>query len=70
MAGVKPEGGHGRMICVLLSATALQLMSSLLNFLELSNFFRDLAWGLLLLFFLAVIRYDLLGALTLRRKST
>ena len=58
------------MICVLLSATALQLMSSLLNFLELSNFFRDLAWGLLLLFFLAVIRYDLLGVLTLRRKST
>jgi simple sugar transport system permease protein len=70
MAGVKPEGGHGRMICVLLSATALQVMSSLLNFLELSNFFRDLAWGLLLLLFLAVIRYDLFGALTLRRKPT
>ncbi|KAA2235636.1 ABC transporter permease [Salinarimonas soli] len=66
MAGVKPEGGHGRMICLLLSATALQLLSSFLNFLDVSNFFRDLAWGLLLLFFLAIIRYDALGALTSR----
>ena len=60
MAGVKPEGGHGRMICVFLSATALQLLSSMLNFLNFSNFFQDFAWGLLLLFFLAVVRYDLL----------
>ncbi|MGL4490440.1 MAG: ABC transporter permease, partial [Rhizobiaceae bacterium] len=60
MAGVKPEGGHGRLICLFLSATALQLMSSLLNFLEISNFFRDFAWGFLLLLFLAVVRYHLL----------
>jgi simple sugar transport system permease protein len=66
MAGVKPEGGYGRMICVFLSATALQLMSSMLNFMEFSNFFRDLAWGLLLLLFLAVIRYDTLGVLMSR----
>lgn len=58
MAGVKPEGGYGRVICVVLSAIALQLMSSLLNFGGLSNFVRDFAWGLLLLTFLAVGRYD------------
>jgi simple sugar transport system permease protein len=63
MAGVKPEGGHGRMICLFLSATALQLMSSLLNFLAISNFFRDFAWGFLLLLFLAVVRFQLLESL-------
>ncbi|OLP62423.1 sugar ABC transporter permease [Xaviernesmea oryzae] len=61
MAGVKPEGGYGRVICVVLSAIALQLMSSLLNFGGLSNFVRDFAWGLLLLTFLAVGRYDITG---------
>jgi simple sugar transport system permease protein len=61
MAGVRPEGGYGRVICVVLSAIALQLMSSLLNFGGLSNFVRDFAWGLLLLTFLAVGRYDLTG---------
>lgn len=62
MAGVKPEGGYGRMTCVVLSAVALQLLSSLLNFLNFSNFFRDFGWGLLLLLFLAAIRYDLAEA--------
>jgi simple sugar transport system permease protein len=64
MAGVKPEGGYGRVICVVLSAIALQLMSSLLNFGGLSNFVRDFAWGLLLLTFLAVGRYDLTSIIT------
>ena len=53
MAGVRPEGGYGRMTCVVLSAIALQLMSSTLNFLEVSSFFRDFAWGALLLLFVA-----------------
>jgi simple sugar transport system permease protein len=59
MAGVKPEGGYGRMTSLFLSATALQLLSSMLNFLEVSNFFRDCAWGALLLIFLAFGRYEL-----------
>lgn len=59
MAGVRPEGGYGRIICVVLSATALQMLASLFNFLDISNFFRDCAWGLLLLLFLAVSRFDL-----------
>jgi simple sugar transport system permease protein len=29
------------------------------NFLDISNFFRDFAWGLLLLIFLAVSRIEL-----------
>eukprot|EP01132_Coremiostelium_polycephalum_P006494 gene6494-8053_t len=72
MAGVKPEGGYGRVICVVLSAIALQLMSSLLNFGGLSNFVRDFAWGLLLLAFLAVAKYDIAGFFTLgnRHKET
>jgi simple sugar transport system permease protein len=59
MAGVKPEGGYGRMTCLFLSTTALQLLSSMLNFLDVSNFFRDCAWGALLLIFLAFGRYEL-----------
>jgi simple sugar transport system permease protein len=53
MAGVRPEGGYGRMICLFFSATSLQLLSSMFNFIGVSNFFRDFAWGLLLLLFLA-----------------
>ncbi|PLW74843.1 ABC transporter permease [Cohaesibacter celericrescens] len=59
MAGVKPDGGHGRVINVVLSAIILQLLSSLLNFIGLSNFVRDLAWGALLLCFLFVNRLAL-----------
>jgi simple sugar transport system permease protein len=59
MAGVKPAGGYGRMTCLFFSATALQLLSSMFNFVNFSNFFRDCAWGVLLLIFLATTRYDL-----------
>lgn len=68
MAGVKPEGGYGRVVCVVLSAVALQLMSSLLNFGGLSNFVRDFAWGVLLLTFLAVGRYDVAGFISPTRR--
>jgi simple sugar transport system permease protein len=61
MAGVKPEGGYGRMTCLFLSATALQLLSSMLNFVGASNFFRDCAWGALLLIFLTIGRYDVIS---------
>jgi simple sugar transport system permease protein len=59
LGGVKPEGGYGRVLSVLLAATALQILSSLFNFLGISNFFRDLAWGVLLLALLASARIDL-----------
>lgn len=70
MAGVRPEGGYGRVVCVVLSAIALQLMSSLLNFGGLSNFVRDLAWGALLLTFLAVGRYDLTGFIAPKKRAS
>lgn len=57
-AGVRPEGGYGRLICVLLSAMALQLLASMFNFLDVSSFFRDCAWGAMLLVFLVVSRFD------------
>jgi simple sugar transport system permease protein len=69
MAGVRPEGGYGRVVCVVLSAIALQLMSSLLNFGGLSNFVRDFAWGALLLTFLAVGRYDVIGFFAPMRRT-
>lgn len=59
MAGVRPQGGYGRMVCLFFSATALQLLSSTFNLLDISNFFRDCAWGLLLLCFLASARINL-----------
>lgn len=64
MAGVRPEGGYGRVVNVIFSAIVLQLLSSLLNFIGLSNFVRDLAWGALLLCFLAVGRFDLINKIT------
>lgn len=61
MAGVKPEGGYGRVVNVVLAAIILQLLSSLLNFIGLSNFLRDLAWGVLLLLFLFMNRFALVA---------
>jgi len=59
MAGVRPQGGYGRMVCLFFSAMALQLLSSTFNLLDISNFFRDCAWGMLLLCFLASARINL-----------
>jgi simple sugar transport system permease protein len=53
MGGVNPAGGYGRVLCVLFSATVLQLLSSLFNLLGISQFFGDCAWGFLLLVTLA-----------------
>ncbi|OWY04450.1 ABC transporter permease [Thioclava sp. IC9] len=66
MAGVRPEGGYGRIVNVVLSAITLQLLSSLLNFVGFSNFVRDFAWGALLLCFLAVNRFELVDQVVTR----
>jgi simple sugar transport system permease protein len=63
MAGVRPEGGYGRVLSVVLAAIVLQLLSSLLNFIGLSNFVRDFAWGAALLAFLAIGRFRLVERL-------
>ena len=59
MAGVKPEGGYGRALCLFFSAITLQVMSSTFNLIGISSFFRDLAWGAMLLISLASGRFDL-----------
>lgn len=53
MAGIKPSGGHGRIACLFLSATALQLLSSAINMSGVPTFFGECIWGLLLLLFAA-----------------
>jgi simple sugar transport system permease protein len=58
MAGVRPAGGYGRMACLFFSAIALQVLSSSFNLMGISNFFRDCAWGALLLLFLASSNLD------------
>lgn len=68
LGGVKPEGGYGKIVCVLLAATALQILSSLFNFMNISNFFRDLAWGVLLLALLASARMHFSYWLRLKRQ--
>lgn len=70
MAGVRPQGGYGRMVCLFFSAMALQLLSSTFNLLDISNFFRDCAWGLLLLLFLASARIDLAQFFSPRTSAT
>ena len=51
------------------SAITLQVMSSAFNLIGISSFFRDLAWGALLLLSLASGRFDL-RAFWPQRKST
>jgi len=67
LGGVRPEGGYGKVLCVVLAAMALQILSSLFNFMDISNFFRDLAWGALLLLLLASTRVRLGDWLRVRR---
>jgi simple sugar transport system permease protein len=49
MGGVNPSGGHGKVLGVVLSAIALQMLSSTLNLIGASNFLKDFLWGLILL---------------------
>ena len=49
LGGVNPYGGHGRVIGVVLAVLAMQFLSSGLNMLQVSNFARELIWGVLLL---------------------
>jgi len=68
LGGVRPEGGYGKVACVVLAAMALQILSSLFNFMDISNFFRDLAWGALLLLLLASARVRFGDWLRLKRR--
>lgn len=54
LGGVNPNGGSGRLIGVVLAIVILQILSSGLNlFPGISNFYRDLIWGGVLLLVIA-----------------
>lgn len=67
LGGVNPNGGSGKLVGVLLAIAILQLLSSGLNmFPEISNFYRPLIWGGVLLL---VISTTDVGASLTRRKE-
>lgn len=49
LGGVNPYGGYGRVIGVILAVLSMQFLSSGLNMLQISNFARELIWGILLI---------------------
>lgn len=55
LGGVNPNGGKGRLTGVILAIVVLQILSSGLNmFPNISNFYRPLIWGSVLLFVICV----------------
>lgn len=65
LGGVDPNGGSGRLAGVVLAVIVLQMLSSLLNtFPDISNFYRSLIWGGVLLLVIVVSQWDKRGHLT------
>lgn len=65
LGGVNPNGGTGRLAGVVLAVVVLQVLSSLLNtFPGVSNFYRPLIWGAVLLLVIVVNQWDRRGNLT------
>lgn len=54
LGGVNPYGGYGRIVGVVLAVLSMQFLSSGLNMLQVSNFSRELIWGVLLIFVMIV----------------
>jgi simple sugar transport system permease protein len=54
MGGINPAGGSGKVLGLVLASFALQMLSSTLNLIGLSNFLKDFTWGLLLLLTIAL----------------
>ena len=61
LGGVNPYGGRGKVIGVVLAVLSMQFLSSGLNMLGVSNFARELIWGLLLIFVMLVNTFDWAG---------
>ena len=49
LGGVNPYGGYGRVIGVVLAVVTMQMLSSGLNLLGVTNFAREMIWGALLI---------------------
>lgn len=54
LGGVNPYGGYGRVIGVVLAVLSMQFLSSGLNMLQVSNFARELIWGVLLILVMVI----------------
>ncbi|MGL3149367.1 ABC transporter permease [Microbacterium sp. A82] len=64
LGGINPNGGSGRLSGVILAVVVLQVLSSLLNaFPHISNFYRPLIWGGVLLLVIVVNQWDKRGNL-------
>lgn len=63
LGGVNPYGGYGRIIGVVLAVLSMQFLSSGLNLLQVTNFAREMIWGILL------IGVMLINLVTFRRKT-
>jgi simple sugar transport system permease protein len=64
LGGINPNGGSGRLSGVILAVIVLQVLSSLLNaFPHISNFYRPLIWGGVLLLVIVVNQWDKRGNL-------
>jgi simple sugar transport system permease protein len=61
LGGVNPYGGYGRVIGVVLAVLSMQFLSSGLNMLQVSNFARELIWGVLLIFVMIINTHDWAG---------
>ncbi len=63
LGGISVNGGHGHLAGVALALLSLQMLSTGFNMLlsrySGSNFFRDFAWGFLLLFVMVFARIDI-----------
>lgn len=72
MAGVSPSGGRGRVVNVLLSAVALQLLSSAFSILGMSSFLKDFTWGALLVLSIMATQSAVFGpiAAMFKKKTT
>ncbi|GGD30081.1 ABC transporter permease [Microbacterium faecale] len=64
LGGINPNGGTGRLAGVVLAVIVLQVLSSLLNtFPDVSNFYRPLIWGGVLLIVIVINQWDKRGNL-------
>lgn len=54
LGGINPYGGYGRVVGVVLAVLSMQFLSSGLNMLQVSNFARELIWGVLLIFVMVI----------------
>ncbi|WP_240423691.1 ABC transporter permease [Microbacterium halotolerans] len=65
LGGINPNGGTGRLAGIVLAVIVLQVLSSLLNtFPDVSNFYRPLIWGGVLLLVIVVNQWDGRGNLS------